>query len=82
MDLIDGVKERIDSRGQIVRPLDEEDVRAKVRTLVNRGVRGFVVSLLWGFLNPTHEKRIKEIIRDEYKEFHIGFLPVVLGGQI
>jgi len=77
-----GVKERIDSRGQIVRPLDEEDVRAKVRTLVNRGVRGFVVSLLWGFLNPAHEKRIKEIIRDEYKEFHIGFLPVVLGGQV
>jgi N-methylhydantoinase A/oxoprolinase/acetone carboxylase beta subunit len=81
-DLIVGVKERIDSRGQIVRPLDEEDVRAKVRTLVNRGVRGFVVSLLWGFLNPAHEKRIKEIIRDEYKEFHIGFLPVVLGGQV
>ena len=81
-DLIVGVKERIDSRGQIVRPLDEEDVRAKVRTLVNRGVRGFVVSLLWGFLNPKHEKRIKEIIRDEYKEFHIGFLPVVLGGQV
>jgi N-methylhydantoinase A/oxoprolinase/acetone carboxylase beta subunit len=81
-DHIVGVKERIDSRGQIVRPLDEEDVRAKVRTLVNRGVRGFVVSLLWGFLNPVHEKRIKEIIRDEYKEFHIGFLPVVLGGQV
>src|SRR5579864_3593762 len=81
-DFIVGVKERIDSRGQIVRPLDEEDVRAKVRTLVNRGVRGFVVSLLWGFLNPAHEKRIKEIIRDEYKEFHIGFLPVVLGGQV
>ena len=81
-DLIVGVKERADSRGQIVRPLDENDVRDKVRALVNRGVRGFVVSLLWGFLNPTHEKRIKEIIRDEYKEFHIGFLPVVLGGQV
>ena len=77
-----GVKERIDSRGRIVRPLDENDVRNKVRALVNQGVRGFVVSLLWGFLNPTHEKRIKEIIRDEYKEFHIGFLPVVLGGQV
>ena len=80
-DLIVGVKERIDSRGQIVRPLDEEDVRAKVRNLVNRGVRGFVVSLLWGFLNPAHERRMKEIIRDEYKEFHIGFLPVVLAGK-
>src|SRR5208282_3808472 len=77
-----GVKERIDSRGRIVRPLDEDDVRAKVRYLVGKGVRGFVVSLLWGFLNPLHEKRIKEIIRDEYKEFHIGYLPVVLAGQV
>jgi N-methylhydantoinase A/oxoprolinase/acetone carboxylase beta subunit len=81
-DMIVGVKERIDSRGRVLRPLDEDDVREKVRHLVNRGARGFVVSLLWGFLNPVHEKRVKEIIRDEYKEFHIGYLPVVLAGQV
>ncbi len=81
-ELIAGVKERVDSRGKIIRPLDEEDVRAKVRTLAGRGARGFVVSLLWGFLNPAHERRVKEIIRDEYKEFHIGYLPVVLAGQV
>src|SRR5713226_2259775 len=81
-DMIVGVKERIDSRGNIIRVLDENDLRAKVRYLVNRGARGFVVSLLWGFLNPLHEKRVKEIIRDEYKEFHIGYLPVVLAGQV
>ena len=81
-DMIVGVKERIDSRGTVIRPLDEEDLRSKVRVLVNRGARGFVVSLLWGFLNPIHEKRVKEIIRDEYKEFHIGYLPVVLAGQV
>ena len=81
-DRIVGVKERIDSRGNVIRPLDENDVREKVRYLVNRGARGFVVSLLWGFLNPVHEKRVKEIIRDEYKEFHIGHLPVVLAGQV
>ncbi len=81
-DMIVGVKERIDSRGKIIRPIDENDVREKVRYLVTRGARGFVVSLLWGFLNPIHERRVKEIIRDEYKEFHIGYLPVVLGGQV
>jgi N-methylhydantoinase A/acetophenone carboxylase len=77
-----GVKERIDSRGLVIRPLDENDVREKVRRLVGQGARGFVVSLLWGFLNPVHEQRVKEIIRDEYKEFHIGYLPVVLAGQV
>jgi N-methylhydantoinase A/oxoprolinase/acetone carboxylase beta subunit len=81
-DMIVGVKERIDSRGNVIRVLGEDDLRAKVRYLVNRGARGFVVSLLWGFLNPVHEKRVKEIIRDEYKEFHIGYLPVVLAGQV
>ncbi|HKV05003.1 MAG TPA: hydantoinase/oxoprolinase family protein [Candidatus Acidoferrales bacterium] len=81
-DLIVGVKERVDSRGTVIRPLDENNVREKVRYLVNRGARGFVVSLLWGFLNPVHERRVKEIIRDEYKEFHIGYMPVVLAGQV
>ena len=81
-DMIVGVKERIDSRGNVIRVLDENDLRSKVRYLVNRGARGFVVSLLWGFLNAAHEKRVKEIIRDEYKEFHIGYLPVVLAGQV
>jgi N-methylhydantoinase A/oxoprolinase/acetone carboxylase beta subunit len=81
-DMIVGVKERVDSRGKVIRPLDENDVREKVRYLANRGARGFVVSLLWGFLNPLHERRVKEIIRDEYKEFHIGYMPVVLAGQV
>ncbi len=81
-ELIVGVKERVDSRGTVIRPLDENDVRQKVRHLVNLGARGFVVSLLWGFLNPVHERRVKEIIRDEYKEFHIGYMPVVLAGQV
>ncbi len=81
-DMIVGVKERVDSRGNVIRPLDEKDLREKVRYLTGRGARGFVVSLLWGFLNSVNERRVKEIIRDEYKEFHIGYLPVVLAGQV
>jgi N-methylhydantoinase A/oxoprolinase/acetone carboxylase beta subunit len=81
-ELIVGVKERVDSSGQVIRPLDENDVRDKVRYLVGRGARAFVVSLLWGFLNPIHEKKVKEIIRSEYQEFHIGYMPVVLAGQV
>ncbi len=80
--LIVGVRERIDSNGEIIRPLDEEDVRRKLRMLMDRGARAIVVSLLWSFMNPDHEKRIKEIIREEYKEFHIGFVPVILSSQV
>jgi N-methylhydantoinase A/oxoprolinase/acetone carboxylase beta subunit len=81
-EMIVGVKERVDSGGKVIRPLDENDVREKVRYLVGKGARAFVVSLLWGFLNPIHEKTVKEIIRGEYEEFHIGYMPVVLAGQV
>ena len=80
--LILGVRERVDSTGAVVRPLDEEDVRRKLRLLMDRGARAIVVSLLWSFLNPAHEKRVREIIREEYREYHIGFLPVVLSSSV
>jgi N-methylhydantoinase A/oxoprolinase/acetone carboxylase beta subunit len=81
-DLVVGVKERIDSKGVVIRPLDEEDVRRKLRTLMDRGARAIVVCTLWSFVNPDHEKRIREIIRDEYKEFHVGFVPVVMSHAV
>ncbi len=80
--LILGVKERVDSTGAVLRPLDEEDVRRKLRLLMDRGARAIVVSLLWSFMNPVHEKRVREIIREEYKEYHIGFVPVVLSSSV
>ncbi len=80
--MIAGIKERVDGRGRVMRPLDEDDAREKIHRLVDRGARGFVISLLWAFLNPAHEQRLKEIIREEYKEYHIGYLPVVLSSDV
>ncbi|HDM79154.1 MAG TPA: hydantoinase/oxoprolinase family protein, partial [Deltaproteobacteria bacterium] len=81
-ELIVGVRERVDCMGRVVCELDEEDVREKVRYLVQKGVRGFVVCLLWSFLYPHHERRVREIIRQEYKPYHIGYLPVVLSHEV
>ena len=81
-ELVVGVRERIDSLGNVIIPLDEEDVRNKIRYLVDKGVRGFVVSLVWSFINPIHEKRVKEIIREEFKEYYLGYLPVVLSHEV
>jgi len=81
-ELIAGVKERIDARGQVLRPLDEDQVREQVRGLVDRGARAFVVSLLWSFVNPAHEKAVKRIIREEYRDYHVGYLPVILSSEV
>ena len=40
------------------------------------------MSLLWSFVNPDHERRIRKIIREEYKGYHVGYLPVVLSHEV
>lgn len=76
------VKERIDYRGNVVRALDEADLREKIHKLVDRGARGFVVSLAWSFRNPTHEHRVREIIKDEYPDAYLGSAPVYLSSEV
>ena len=81
-DLIVGIKERVDSSGKVMRNLDEQDVRKKLRYLIDSGARAIAVALLWSFANPEHEKRVREIIREEYKGYHVGYLPVVLSHEV
>ncbi len=77
-----GVKERINSNGKIIRPLLEDDVREKLYYLVGKGARGFVISFLWSHLNPAHEERVEQIIREEYPECYLGSMPVILSSRV
>lgn len=77
-----GVRERVDSQGRIICPLDEKDVVDRIHYLVDRGVRGFVISLLWSYLNPAHERAIREIIRSRYPDSYLGCMPVILSSEV
>ena len=81
-DMIEGVIERVDSKGAIVAPLDEENVRHKVLNLVDRGAHGLVVSLLWSYLNPVHERRIRDIVRELFPDCYLGSMPVFLSSEV
>ena len=81
-DMVVGVRERIDSFGQVICPLKPEEVLEKLQTLVDRGAMGFVVGLLWSFVNPAHERMIKEIIEEEYPEVYLGSMPVTLSCEV
>jgi N-methylhydantoinase A len=65
-DLIREVTERVDSRGHVLTPLDEVEARQAVRSLRQLGVESIAVSLLYSFLNPAHERRLREIIAEEH----------------
>lgn len=56
---------RIDATGEEVEPIDESEVRAVASELADRGVESIVVSLLFSYLDDTHERRVGEIV-DEF----------------
>jgi N-methylhydantoinase A len=72
-----GVRERISSKGEVAIPLDEGDVREVVRFFEDHRVEAIVISLLFSFLNPTHEKRIAEICRQT-----LPSVPVSISSEI
>ncbi len=56
--------ERLDRRGEIHRPLDEGAIREIAETYREDGIDSVGVSLMWSFVNPRHERRIREILQE------------------
>ena len=72
-----GISERINRNGEILVPLAEASVLAAIAYFKRQNVAAIAVSLLFSFLNPTHELKIAEICRREAPE-----LPVSLSAEI
>ncbi|HEV8717096.1 MAG TPA: hydantoinase/oxoprolinase family protein [Candidatus Binatia bacterium] len=67
-----GIRERVDARGQVLTPLDEEQVRTAVAQLRADGVQAIAVCYLFSFLNPRHEQRTRELIRESAPELTVS----------
>lgn len=82
-ELIRGVTERIDFRGNIVIPINMDEAKEAVRYLVEeKQVEAIAVNFLFGFVNPIHEKRIKEWVEQGYgKQIYLSLshelMPVI-----
>jgi N-methylhydantoinase A len=57
--------ERLDARGNVTEALDEDSVRAATRRMAGEAVESVVVCMLHAYVNPAHEQRAGEIIREE-----------------
>ncbi len=62
--LIEGVSERVDCFGKIVVDLNEEETERAIGRLVEQGVEAIAICFLWSFIEPAHERRVKEMIAD------------------
>ena len=60
-----GIPERVGFDGSVVQPLNEDAVRDAVWSLRDvEGAEAFAVCLLFSFRNPSHEQRVRELIRE------------------
>jgi N-methylhydantoinase A len=66
------VRERVDYQGQVLRPLDEAALRDTLRALAREKIESIAVCLLFSFLHPEHEARVREIVLEELPDCSIS----------
>jgi N-methylhydantoinase A len=59
------ITERLDFRGEMLIPLDEEEARREVQRLVQAGVESIAVCFLHAYANPQHEQMVGDILARE-----------------
>ena len=59
------VRERVDFRGEVLVPLDEGALRTTLRGLAGERIESLAVCLLFSYLHPAHEQRVREIVGEE-----------------
>ena len=71
------ISERVNYSGEVLKPLDEDSVRAAAKKLADENVESVAVAFLWSIINPKHEQRVKAIIEQE-----LPGVPVVLSSDV
>lgn len=70
-ELVREVPERVDYKGDVLLPLDEQATRRAARELAAEGVEAVAVCLLWCTQHPQHEQRVVEILREELPDAYV-----------
>jgi N-methylhydantoinase A len=56
------VPERVDRHGQVLIPLDSDAVQTIAQNLLDQGIESVAICFLFSFLNPSHERQVRERI--------------------
>jgi len=70
--LVIEIDERIDVSGAVITPLDEQQARGELRKLAREGIEALAICTLWATHNPVHEKRLRELAREELPDAFIS----------
>ncbi|MDE0907690.1 MAG: hydantoinase/oxoprolinase family protein [SAR324 cluster bacterium] len=66
------VPERLDARGEVLLPLDEQAVEALIPDLQREELESLAIGLLHSFVNPRHERRIRDLLHDHLPDLRVS----------
>lgn len=66
------VRERINYLGEIMEPLQEEDIHSIAHKILHENIISVAISLLHSYANPIHEKKIAEILTQYKRDLYIS----------
>jgi N-methylhydantoinase A len=72
------VSERVDSDGNVLEVLDEDQVRQATRFLAEKNVGAVTICFLHAYKNPDHERRAKELVLEIMPEAYISLSSDIL----
>src|SRR4051812_38332380 len=65
------IRERVDAQGKVLIALDEDEVRRVAAQAAQQDVQAIAVMFLHSYRNPAHERRVKEIIEENYAHLFV-----------
>jgi len=66
-----GINERLGADGGELEALNEEEVRRAVEDLVEKGVEALAICFLNSYINPDHERRARDIVREMHPDLAV-----------
>src|SRR5918997_1196112 len=72
-----GITGRLGADGGEIQDLNKEEVRRAVEALVEKGVEALAIGFLNSYVNPDHERRARDVVREMYPD-----LPVTISSDI
>lgn len=71
------IRERLDTRGEVIEALDIEQATRTIHDLCSSGIEALSICLMHSYANPAHEQALKAIVAEHYPD-----LPVSLSSDI
>lgn len=66
LELVREVSERIDFKGNVIKPLDEAELREIALEYKELGIDAIAVSFIHSYVDPKHEQRCRELIAETH----------------